>query len=51
MDYEELFDLSYTGIMIYPANEDVVIPWDADISIKSESRIREIMSENNWVVS
>ena len=93
MDYEELFDLSNAGIMIYPANEDVVIPWDADISVKSgnlvlegtaspgdatsscvtritlervsnalqmtidpkddesESRIREIMSENNWIVS
>jgi len=93
MDYEELFNLSYEGIVIYPVNGDVVLPWDADISIKSgslvlngwaypgdatsscvtriklgrvsnalqmtiepkddksESRIREIMSENNWVVS
>lgn len=92
MDYEELFNLSYGGITIYP-NGDLVIPWDADIRIKSgslvlegwaspgdstsscitriklgrvsnslqmtidpkdaksESRIREIMSENNWVVS
>ena len=37
MDYEELFDLSAgeNGIMIFPANEDVLIPWDADIEIKS----------------
>lgn len=37
MDYEELFDLSAgeNGIMIFPANDDVLIPWDADIEIKS----------------
>lgn len=35
MDYEELFDLSLNGITIFPANEDVLIPWDADIEIKS----------------
>lgn len=95
MDYEELFDLSAgeNGIIIYPANDDILIPWDADIDVKdsnlilrgtaspgdpgaycevrielqmvdrylqmtiepkddeSESRIREIMSENNWVIS
>lgn len=93
MDYEELFTLSMSGITIYPANEDVVIPWDADISVKSgklvldgwaapgdsattcitrinlgrvaqylqmtiepkddksETRIREILTESNWIVS
>lgn len=94
-DYEELFDLSsYAhGIMIYPTTEDVIVPWDSDIEVKSgrlvlrgsaapgdprsscdvrldlsrvnnyikmtiepkdddsETRIREILEESNWVVS
>lgn len=33
--YDELFDLTYNGIEVYPNYDELPTPWDADISIKN----------------